>query len=175
MRLRIKPFLYSVTKFYVILQPFSFLDDKFLSNTVLLWSTIIGYILSLDLMHSFVHSITHWLSRARLKLKDQEAKQKKTVENKDNLISPNKKLKYKQANLIAVQSNKSLVSNIRPSFSNGGVKQYITSLFHVIFFVLSIAVVLFIPSPQNATNTHEVAANVSNSLNLDQSLPPEKV
>ena len=108
-----------------------------MSTTVLLWSTMIGYILSLDVLPGFPHSMYHWLNKCNLKKKRQQ-QTANSATTEEELSTTRRKTKETKLSLY----KKSLFSTTG-NLSNHVVNKYVTIFLHVIFFVLSIIIVLF--------------------------------
>lgn len=116
-----------------------------MSTTVLLWSTIIGYLLSLDLITGVSYSLYQSLKKWRVKKKFQ--KQNGNSEpTKCEFSTTRRKKESKETKSMVISSKKSLFSNTGLDLSSSVVNKCVTIFFHATFFVLSIIIVLFVPS-----------------------------
>ena len=119
-------------------------DEIFPFNTILLWSTILGYILSLDIINTVVSlawKCMRWSLRKKEKIGDDN--------NKNNALCLNANKRGKEYSQKAKRPSDKAKSSGAPYsgilVSNRGIKKYFVTIFHGLFFISSICVVLFLP------------------------------
>ena len=129
-------------------------DDTFPFNTILLWSTIIGYILSLDIINTGLSLTWKYIRRAFMKKQNVGE-----IKNKKNVLCFNANKRNRQqcqkADRLSDKTNTLGAPYSGIIVANRGIKKYFVIFFHGLFFISSICIVLFLPHLESKSNINK--------------------
>ena len=127
-----------------------------MSSGILLWGTITGYILSLDIVQDIFQTTYQCLSKLRNKISNRDEKRYSGPSKHDCLVS-NTKIWNQGSKPGAIKTKKSILSGTRLGAYNGMVKKCVTGTLHFVFLGASIIIILFVPPIKYNSKSNNIA------------------
>ena len=136
-----------------------------------MWSTITGYLLSLDLVGLFTATID-WFKRCFGHNQQSKTSESNYINGTFDVLKP--KIQPEEMNSSAVATKKSLILKSGLGMSGRAFEKCMAGFFHITFFIIVVNVVLFVPSPvlqhfhQHVNSSTNHTALIEHAVNFNQ-------